>query len=262
MAPSSAFVAVVMVAVIGLSAAPAARAQDSLLKTIKDRGVIRVCDVEYPPWNVKNPGTNRWEGANVDIVNLIADMLKVKVEHVDATWATVIPNMTTQKCDFSGAGLYISPPRAELVTFTRPFAQDGISIFIPAGSTAKTVEEVDKAGRTVVVRSGGVEEGVAKRLFKHATVKTLTTDGAGIILLEIAAGRADAGAGGYFGNLIFLKGNPNLKVRVLSDVLLTRTPIAYAVPPREYFFRDYLNAVLLTLEENGKIQEIIARWMR
>lgn len=262
MALNRTFVMVAVAALIGLSAPPPAPAQDNLLKTIKDRGVLRVCDVEYPPWNVKNPGTNRWEGANIDIINLVADMLKVKVEHVDATWATVIPNMTTQKCDFSGAGLYISPPRAELVTFTRPFAQDGISVFVPASSTARTVEEVDKAGKTIVVRSGSVEESVAKRLFKHATVKTLTTDGAGIMLLEIAAGRADAGAGGYFGNLIFLKGNPNLKVRVLSDTLLTRTPIAYAVPPREYFLRDYLNAVLLTLEENGKIQEILAKWTR
>ncbi len=262
MALNRTFVMVAVAALFGLSAPPPAPAQDSLLKTIKDRGVLRVCDVEYPPWNVKNPGTNRWEGANIDIINLVADMLKVKVEHVDATWATVIPNMTTQKCDFSGAGLYISPPRAELVTFTRPFAQDGISVFVPASSTARTVEEVDKAGKTIVVRSGSVEESVAKRLFKHATVKTLTTDGAGIMLLEIAAGRADAGAGGYFGNLIFLKGNPNLKVRVLSDTLLTRTPIAYAVPPREYFLRDYLNAVLLTLEENGKIQEILAKWTR
>lgn len=262
MALNRTFVMVAVVALIGLSAPPPAPAQDSLLKTIKDRGVLRVCDVEYPPWNVKNPGTNRWEGANIDIINLVADMLKVKVEHVDATWATVIPNMTTQKCDFSGAGLYISAARAELVTFTRPFAQDGISVFVPASSTARTVEEVDKAGKTIVVRSGSVEESVAKRIFKHATVKTLTTDGAGIMVLEIAAGRADAGAGGYFGNLIFLKGNPNLKVRVLSDTLITRTPIAYAVPPREYFFRDYLNAVLLTLEENGKIQEILAKWTR
>src|SRR5204862_8168937 len=109
---------------------------------------------------------------------------------------------------------------------------------------------------------GSFEEGVAKRLVKRATVKTMTADGAGIVLLEIAAGRADAGAGGYFGNITFLKANPNLKARLLNDTLITKTPIAYAVPPKEYFFRDYLNAVLLTLDENGKIQEIVTKWTR
>ena len=202
------------------------------------------------------------EGINVDIVGLAADLLKVKLEHVDATWATVIPSMTTGKCDFAGAGFYITPARAELVSFTRPFATDGIGLFVPENSTAKTVEDLDVAGKTIVVRAGSFEETVAKRLFKQATVKTLTADQAGIILLEIASGRADGGAGGYYGNLAFLKANPNVKARALSDQLLTKTSIAYAVPPRQYFFRDWLNAVILNLEENGKIKEILDKWSK
>jgi ABC-type amino acid transport substrate-binding protein len=104
------FLTCALAAVVSAGAAPAARAaDDNLLQTIKSRGTMRVCDVDYAPWNVKNPGTNQWEGINVDIADLVAGMLKVKIEHVDATWATVIPSMTTQKCDFSAAGLYISP---------------------------------------------------------------------------------------------------------------------------------------------------------
>ena len=33
---------------------------------------------------------------------------------------------------------------------------------------------------------------------------------------------------------------------------LTKTSIAYAVPPRQYFFRDWLNAVILNLEETAR----------
>jgi len=250
-------------ALVVFGAAPATRAaDDNLLQTVKDRGVMRVCDVDYAPWNIKNPATNQWEGINVDLLGLVAGMLKVKLEHVDATWATVIPSMTTGKCDFAGAGLFITPARAELVTFTRSFATDGISLFVAANSPAKTVEDLDKPGKTIVVRSGGFEETVAKALFKQATVKTLTADQAGIILLEIASGRADAGAGGYYGNLAFLKANPNVKARLLSDDLLSKTSIAYAVPPRQYFFRDWLNAVLLNLEENGKLKEVLAKWSK
>jgi ABC-type amino acid transport substrate-binding protein len=247
--------------VVIMAAGVVARASDdNLLQTIKTRGVMRVCDVDYAPWNIKNPATNQWEGINVEILGLIAEMLQVKLEHVDATWATVIPSMTTGKCDFAGAGLYISPARAQLVTFTRPFATDGIAIFVPDNSTAKSVEDLDKPGKTIVVRSGGFEVGVAQALFKQATVKILTADQAGIILLEMAAGRADAGAGGYYGNLAFLKANPNVKVRPLSHTLLTKTSIAYAVPPRQYFFRDWLDAVILNLEESGKLKTVFAKW--
>src|ERR1700756_260821 len=103
------------------AAAPVARAaDDTLLQKIKERGVMRVCDVDYAPWNVKNPATNQWEGINVDLLTDVAALLKVKLEHVDATWATLIPSMTTGKCDFAGAGLFISPARAEQATFTQP----------------------------------------------------------------------------------------------------------------------------------------------
>ena len=239
-----------------------ANASDDILQSIKSRGVIRTCSVDYAPWNIKNPASNQWEGVNIDLMNVAAGMLKVKVEQVDATWATVIPSVLTQKCDVASAGLYVSAPRAELITFTRPIATDGISLFVAADSPARTVQDLDKPGITVVVRSGGFEEGVARSLFKQATVKALTADQAGIITLEIASGRADAGAGGYFGNLWFLKANPNVKVRLLSEDLLSKTSIAYAVPPREYFFRDWLNAMLLNLEENGKTREILAKWTR
>jgi ABC-type amino acid transport substrate-binding protein len=260
MNPVKALVMSAITAFVAHAGAAPAWAADDLLATVKSRGVMRVCNVDYAPWNVRNPASNQWEGVNVDLMDLAAGMLKVKVEHVDATWATVIPSVITQKCDFAAAGLYVSAARAELVTFTRPIATDGISIFVAASSPAKTVEDLDQAGKTIVVRSGGFEEGVARSLFKHATVKTLTADQAGIITLEIASGRADAGAGGYFGNLSFLKSNPNVKVKVFSDELLAKTSIAYAVPPREYFFRDWLNAVLLNLEENGKIKEVLAKW--
>lgn len=237
-------------------------AEDGLLQIIKDRGIVRVCDIDYAPWNIKNPATNQWEGVNIEIINMIADMLKVKVEHVDATWGTVVPSLTTKKCDFAGSGLFITPARAELLTFTRPFATDGIALFVPSASEAKTVDDLDQPGKVIVVRSGGFEEGIAKSLFKRATVKTLAADQAGIVPLEIASGRADAGAGGYYGNLAFLKSNSNVKVRPLSDQLLSKTSIAYAVPPREYFFRDWLNAAILSLDENGKLKAAIEKWAR
>jgi ABC-type amino acid transport substrate-binding protein len=260
---SSRMIAAIGLAVLMVSAgAPAARAADDLLKTIKDRGTMRVCDAEYAPWNIKNPATSRWEGIDVEIVDLIAKELKVEVEHVDTTFGTAIPSMMAQKCDFIAAPFYISAVRAELISFTRPFAQDGITTFVTQSSTATTFEELDQPGKIIAVRSGSFEEPIAKRLFKHATVKTLTADSGAIQLLEIAAGRADGALGAYFGNLNFLKQNANMKVRLLNDTLLTKTSIAYAVPPREYFFRDYLSMALLTLEENGRLKEIFDKWFR
>jgi ABC-type amino acid transport substrate-binding protein len=256
-------IAMVALAALAVSAhATAARADDNLLKTIKDRGKMRVCYAEYAPWNIKNPATNKWEGVNIEIVDLIAKQLKVEVEDVDATFGTAIPSMNAQKCDFIGAAFYISPARAELISYTRPFATDGTTTFVTAASSAKTLTELDQPGKLIAVRSGSYEEPIAKRLFTKAQVKTLTADAGAIQLLEIAAGRADGALGSLYGNLNFLKNNPNMKVRLLNDELLSRQSIAFAVPAREYFFRDYLSTALLTMEENGQIKQIVDKWFK
>ena len=104
MAQGKFLIAGALAALVAYAPVPAVWAADDLLQTIKSRGVIRTCSVDYAPWNIKNPASNQWEGVNVDIMNLAAGILKVKVEQVDATWGTVVPSVLTQKCDVAAAG--------------------------------------------------------------------------------------------------------------------------------------------------------------
>ena len=245
-----------------VSALAPASAADDLLQKVKERGVLRVCDIAYTPWNIKNPATNEWEGINPEIAAEFAKMLNVKLEHVDIAWATFIQSITTGKCDFSIAPSWITPARAEAVTFTRPYAEEGMGVFIPADSSARSIADLDQPGKTIVALSGSADERVAKEKFKKATVKSLVSDKAGGAIIEVAAGRADAATGGYYGNIMFIKANSGLKVKPMEGVFLNPTPFGYALPPREYFFRDWLNAALITLEANGTKQAIIDKWTK
>ena len=246
----------------GLAAAPAAHAEpDSLLQQIKDRGAIRVCEAAYPPYNVKNPKTSEWEGLDVDLAVELAKTLGVKLEHVDVSFSTLIPSLATQKCDLSIAATYITPARAEQVLFTRPFAAETKTIFVPQASTAKSYADIDKEGVTIATRAGTAEDDYAKRFFKHATIKTLTSDATQPHLLEVAAGRVDAAFAGYVGSLIFLRQNANLKLRPLGDKLLDPTPFAFMLPRGEYHFQQYLNVFLDQLERTDKLKELSDKWL-
>src|SRR4029453_14118515 len=102
-----------------ISASSVAAQQDNLLQKVKDKGTLRVCSAPYNPWNFKNPTKNEWEGIVPDIVKEIGEALKVKIEWVDATWATIIPSLQSDKCDLAGAALWTAPQRAEAISFTR-----------------------------------------------------------------------------------------------------------------------------------------------
>jgi ABC-type amino acid transport substrate-binding protein len=238
-----------------------AQQQDTLLQQINKNGLVRVCQAPYPPYNVKNPQSGEWEGLNVDIVKEIAAFLSVKIENVDSSFSTLIPSLLTHKCDISAAATYVTPARAEQVLFTTPYAQDTKVAFVPVDSPFKTYADLDKPNVTIVTRSGTAEETFAKRFFKQAKIKLTTSDATQAHLLDVAAGRSDAGFAGRTGGLIFLKQNPNIKLRMIEDKELDPSRFALMLPAGEYQLQQYLNISLQALKDSGKLEEITSHWL-
>lgn len=235
--------------------------QDALLQQIKKNGVIRVCQAAYPPYNVKNPQSGDWEGLNVDIVKQIAAFLSVKIENVDSSFATLIPSLLTKKCDVSAAATYVTPARAEQVLFSTPYASDTKVAFVPINSPVHTYAELDQPNITIVTRSGTAEEAFAKRFFKQAKIKLTTSDATQAHLLDVAAGRSDAAFAGRTGGIMFLKQNPNIKLRLIEDKQLDPSRFALMIPAGEYQLQQYLNVSLAALKDSGKLDELINHWL-
>lgn len=249
--------------VLGTGAAgPARAAQDGVLQAVKDRGTLRVCAAAYSPWNIKNPTNNQWEGIVPDIINEISTALKVEVEWVDSTWATIIAGVQTKKCELIGAALWTSPQRAEVISFSRPIGGDGMTIFVPRDSNVKSLAEIDVAGNVVAVASGSADERVARSLFKNAEVKAIVSDRGNPAVMELAAGRADAASAAFAGTSQMLKKNPQIRVKPVEGLQYNFTPFAFATGAKEYFFRDYVNVVIGNLEASGKLKEIHDRWTK
>lgn len=242
------------------SVAGQAAERDTLLEQIKHNGVIRVCQAPYSPFNFKNPKTDEWEGMDMDIVKEIAASLNVKIEDIDGSFGTLIPSLSTGKCDISAAATYITPARAEQVLFTSSYASQSKAVFVPMDSPAQTYTDLDKPGVNIVVGIGTQEEVYARAFFKKATIKSIVVDAAQADLLDVAAGRSDATLSGRVGNVIFLKQNPNMKVRIIKDRELDPSPFAFMIPPYEYRLQQYLNIALQSLRDSGKLDAIANHW--
>ena len=238
-----------------------AEQQDQLLQQIKKNGVMRVCQAPYPAYNVKNPQSGEWEGLNVDIVKEIAAFLSVKIENVDSSFSTLVPSLLTHKCDISAAATYVTPARAEQVLFSTPYASDSKVAFVPINSPIKTYVDLDKPNITIVTRSGTAEEAFAKRFFKQAKIKLVTSDATQAHLLDVAAGRSDAAFAGRTGGVVFLKQNPNIKLRMIDDKQLDPSRFALMIPAGEYQLQQYLDISLQSLRDSGKLEEITNHWL-
>jgi len=246
---------------VAVASLAATAAEGDLLQKVKQEGVLRVCDAAYPPYNVKDPIKNQWEGLDVDIAEELAKTLKVKLVHVDTSFATLVSNLTSGRCDMSIAATYITPARAEQVAFTRPYSQETKTAFVPVSSKASKYSDIDVAGKTIAVRAGTAEETYAKSFFKNATIKTLTSDATQPNFLDVAAGRSDAVFAGYVGGVLFLRQNANLKLRPIGDKLLDPTPFAFMVPLRQPQMLKAVNDFLVGMEQSGKHEALKKKWI-
>lgn len=110
--------------------------EGDLLKTICDRGTIRIAtDPAYPPQSELLPdGT--YEGFDIDVANRIGEELGVTVEFVTPDFAEVVAGGWADRFDVSVGSVTITEERNEVLDFTIPY------YYTPAQMTATTASGI------------------------------------------------------------------------------------------------------------------------
>lgn len=237
-------------------------AAEQKIKEIKDKGVLRICHAEALPMNYKDPKTDKWTGYNVDAGEQLAKDMGVKLEHVDATWATVIPSLLTNKCDIAMVGLFRTAARAQVVLFADAWGFDTQSVGVLKDSGLHTYADLDKAGKVVAVISGTADEAYAKVFFKNAEIKPFVTDKLSTIFLEVATKRADGVFTDSTTLALFMKENSAMKLRALGDEPVNPQGYSYAIAPGEYHFQQFLNIWMERTETSGIKQIWHDKWFK
>ena len=241
-------------AVAALLAAPFASAQaaDDEVSQIRSAGVLKACHAESLPWAVKDVSSGEWKGSDILATQSLADALGVKVEHVDSSWSTLVPNLEAGKCDIIMAPVFRTAERALRVLFTDPTGFVTQSVGVKADSGLKTYADLDQPGKTVAVISGTGDESFAKRFFKKATVQSLVTDKVAQVMIEVASGRADAFLTDTSTTNIGIHDNSNMNLTVLDpDHPLNPQGYSYAIRKGEYDFLDFVNVWQSIVKANG-----------
>lgn len=240
----------------------AAHAADDVLAQVKERGVLRVCEADYPPLNIKDPMTGNWTGLLVEMVEAFGTSQNVKVEHVDSTWGTVIQNVKSGRCDISAVATFVTAERAKQALFTDTVTEDSNAAFVAADSPYKSYAELDQTDKQIVVVSGSVNEQNAKNTFKAATIRPVITDRQQTPVLETASGRADAAFVSVMATKNFLTTNKSIKVRQVDDSKLFVSPIAWLVAPGETKLQQAVNTWLASSRADGSLGTLENKWLK
>lgn len=96
---------------LSLAAGAQAEQSPSHLDSVQQQGQLRVCTTgDYKPYTFKRPD-GEFEGIDIAMARSLADSLGVKVEWVQTTWKTLMPDMQAGKCDIGMGGISVTLER-------------------------------------------------------------------------------------------------------------------------------------------------------
>jgi polar amino acid transport system substrate-binding protein len=127
-------------------------------------------------------------GMLVDLNDLIAKRMGLKVVYKTTTVQAGLPALTSRQYDMMSVGLVATPERKRSVAFTKPIFQGTNVAVVPAKSKAKAV--ADFTGKSVGAGANSQQEDFAKKKLGNAHLVTEATDSAGVS--QLPAGNLDA----------------------------------------------------------------------
>ena len=248
-------------AAVGVSGAWA----DDIITKIQKSGVLRVGVAPSPPDQSPNPDTGNYEGYNIDIGNQIAKILNVKLEVVPATWATLVSGLGANQYDMILSNLYATPERALVVSFTQPYAYNGLEVMVRKDSPVKSLDELNSADVTFSAMSGSVDAVYPGQLYPKTRTNALVSENVAAPVQEVVAGRATAYMIDPTTYTILSAQNPQIanQTRVLNDAdhLIKPVGLAYAVRPEDSHFLNFLNVFIQDRVNNGDYKALRAKWL-
>jgi polar amino acid transport system substrate-binding protein len=174
--------------------AAAQASSGSLLRAVLDRGHLIVgTGSTNPPWHFEDEkGT--LTGMDIAMARILAKGLfddETKVEYVRQEANARIPNITTGKVDVVIQFMTVSPARAQLVAFSRPYYVEGAALMTAPKSKWQTYKDLLAAGKQV---SASVLQNVdADKLVHNALpeAQVMQLDSQANVMQAVTAGRAD-----------------------------------------------------------------------
>jgi polar amino acid transport system substrate-binding protein len=217
-------------------------------------GTLRVALIAINPLFVTQ-GTPQGEtrGIAIDIANRLASRIGVPMKPVLYPSAAALME-STGKREWDITFLPITPERAALMNFTAPYMYTESTFLVPPGSTAKSLEDLDQGGRTIVTLSRTSHEAWLRSNLKRATLIAASTPAVAMQMMK--EGKVDA-----FGTTTtaLLDSQKLLPGSRLLSGSFVDAPIAMAVikvrPAADAFAYEFIDQ----LKASGAIQEIVER---
>lgn len=247
------------VAVLACSACMAVAQAGVVAQRVSSSGTVRVCIwPDYYGISHRNQVTQQLEGLDIDLSAGLGADLKVKVQYVDSSFATLVDDLLSDRCDVAMFAVGVLPQRLQQLKFTRPYLQSDIyGVSTRSSRVVRQWADIDKPGVQVGVQAGTFMEPIMRERLKQAqlvVIKPPKTREA-----ELEAGRIDVFMTDYPYSRRLLD-NADWAQLVAPQAPFHVLPYAYAVKPGDDAWLQQMDAFVTRIKEDGRLQAVASRY--
>jgi polar amino acid transport system substrate-binding protein len=235
-----------------LSFAPLAKAD---LKEILDRGVIRIgTQMDDPPFGSVD-ASGKPTGFDVELGEMIAKSLGVKVQLEQIIGANRIPFLLTNKIDVVISAMGATPERAVQVMFTSPYAALYLGVY---GHKATPVTGPDQLGTLRVASVKGTTQDLAlAAVAPNANAIHFEDDASSNT--AFLSGQADLWATLNTVATALSKTNPGQQIELKFK--LRNSPAHMAMRQGDFQLLRWLDIYIFLIRANGELQRLHRKWL-
>lgn len=215
--------------------------------------LIMATNAEFPPYEY-HEGKDI-VGIDVEIAKAIAEQMGAKFEVSDMAFDAIISAVDSGKADFGAAGMTVTEDRKKNVDFSDTYATSVQSVIVPENSDIKSID--DLKGKKIGVQQGTTGDIYATKDYGKDAIQPFPK---GVdAVLALGAGKVDA---------VIIDGNTakafvaDQKGLKLLDSAYAEEEYAICVKKGNTELRDGINAALKELKASGKLDEIVAKYIK
>lgn len=233
---------------------------DNQLEAIKSAGVINVAtSADFAPFEFHAliDGKDQIVGADIDLVNEIADQLGVTVNILDLDFNAVLTALQQGKADIAVSGISATEERKQTFDFTDNYFTPEQKLVINKDNASAYTSIDSFANKKVGAQKGSIQESIVQSQFADSQLVSIAK--VPNLINELKQGSIDglvlesAVADSYVAQ------NDDLMVTDVALEVSSDDSYAIALPKGSTELQAELNKILKELDENGTISEYVQK---
>ena len=228
---------------------------DGGIKLVKEGKLVTCTHLSYKPFQYTDG--DKTVGFDVDLVDLIADELKVKQEIFDTQFETITSgaSFNANQCDVAAAGMTIKEERKQAIDFSDPYFDASQALLVKKDSGITDLASL--RGKKIGVQANTTGEDYAKENQDKYGYKIKQYEDVALEQTAVKTGQIDAGINDNSVLYDFVNKNDDTAV---TEEFPTGEAYGIAVKKGNKALLAVINEVLKTAKDDGTYDEIFKKW--